>query len=307
MTTPTDKDILLVKNNIKNIIDFNDQLYVEGNTKILNAYMLLTLSDNHDLGLATGLNLLKGAYIGIGGEAGIIGGIAANFVCGIVDHYSEETPVSLNEEISSLLTRFQKTSEQLDVDLEMYYGNPKDYWNKEFNGSVTNAFGTYPVYCKFSDLATFEFPAKTDSLFMELLLKAQYALDQQVWFTLLGNFVITQCLPSSDYPCSQYSEEKMEQNAAGFYYKNKAYWNNWRYINYVTKKGVDKSYYEEWQNVIGTGISAFSDGHLNDAACDYLFIDSYDNVIINPEGLFHRNFVFNNMTNIRHTTHTFNH
>ena len=41
-------------------------------------------------------------------------------------------------------------------------------------------------------------------------------------------------------------------------------------------------------------------------SCDYLFIDSYDNVIINPNGLFHRYFVFNNMGGIKHTSHTYN-
>ena len=50
----------------------------------------------------------------------------------------------------------------------------------------------------------------------------------------------------------------------------------------------------------------FSDGHLNDDACQYLFIDSYDNVIINPNGLFHRSFVFNDLQHIAHTTHTYN-
>jgi hypothetical protein len=37
-----------------------------------------------------------------------------------------------------------------------------------------------------------------------------------------------------------------------------------------------------------------------------MFINSYDNVIINSNGLFHRNFVFNNMPNIRHVIHYYN-
>ena len=40
---------------------------------------------------------------------------------------------------------------------------------------------------------------------------------------------------------------------------------------------------------------------LKSKACNYLFIDSIDNVIINPNGLFHRTFVFNNL-GIRTTT-----
>ena len=307
MSSPTEAQILHVKSNLRNMIDFNNQLYVEGNTKILNAYFLLTISDDHDLGLEIGLNLLKGAFIGLGAEGGIPGAIVANFLCGLLDSYTTTIPVSLNAQMSSLLTRFQKTSEQLDVDLEMYYGNPSQYWNTTFSGSVTNAFGTYQVSSTFSDLATIDFPATTNSLFMNYILSAQYALDQQVWFTLLVNFKITQFNPATMYPCKNNSELSMQQNAAWFYSVHKSYWNNWTYYHCTNRKGEDNSYYEHWENNIGTGAGAFTDGHLNDSACDYLFIDSYDNVIINSNGLFHRNFVFTQMSKIKHTSYTYNH
>ena len=307
MASPTEEQILHVKSNLRNMIDFNNQLYVEGNTKILNAFLLLSIPDDHDLGFDIGLNLLKGAMIGIGAEGGIIGAIAANFLCGVVDSYTTTKPVSLNVQMSNLITRFQKTSEQLDVDLEMYYGNPAQYWNTTLSGSVTNAFGTYPVSSTFSDLATIDFPATTNSLFMNYILSAQYALDQQVWFTLLVNFKITQFNPSTMYPCKNNSELSMQQNAAWFYGVHKSYWNNWTYYHNTNRKGEDNSYYEHWENNIGTGAGAFTDGHLNDSACDYLFIDSYDNVIINVNGLFHRNFVFTQMPKIKHTTYTYNH
>jgi len=307
MSSPTEEQILRVKQNIRNLINFNNYLYTQGNTKILNAYYLLSLVDNKDLGLAIGLNILEGAMIAIGEEGDIIGIIIANFSCGVLDGYTDSTPPSLNAQMSSLLTRFQATSEQLNVDLEMYYSNPATYWNKTFSGSVTNAFGTYPISSTFSDLATIDFPAQTDSAFMNYILKAQYALDQQVWNTLLQNFEITQFNPSTMYPCKTNTEQQMESNAAGFYAKNKSYWNNWVYYHSTNRKGEDNSYFTHWQNNIGTGASAFSDGHLNDSACDYLFIDSYDNVIINSNGLFHRYFVFNNMGKIKHTSHTYNH
>ena len=307
MSSPTDEQIIHVRKNIRNLIDFNNSLYVQGNTKILNAYFLLSISDNKDLGLAIGLNLLKGAFIALGAEGSIVGAIVANFMCGVVDSYTDTTPPSLNAQMSSLLTRFQATSEQLTSDLEMYYGNPGLYWNKTFSGSVTNAFGTYTISSIFSDLDTIDFPANTNSEFMVYLLKAQYALDQQVWFTLLPNFLITQFNPSSDYPCKTYSEQQMETNAAGFYGKHKSYWNNWVYHYSTNRKGEDNSYFTQWQNDIGTGAGAFTDGALNDSACDYLFIDSYDNVIINSNGLFNRAFVFTKMANIKHVSHTYNH
>ena len=59
MSSPTDTQILCAKNNLRNLITFNDELYVQGQTKILNAYALLTLTDNHDPALTVGLNLLE--------------------------------------------------------------------------------------------------------------------------------------------------------------------------------------------------------------------------------------------------------
>jgi hypothetical protein len=307
MSSPSEEQILHVKQNLRNLINFNNELYIQGNTKIINAYLLLSLADNHDLGLTIGLNLLKGTFIALGVEGGIVGGIVANFLCGVVDGYAVSTPPSLNAQMSSLLTRFQATSEQLTVDLEMYYGNPAAYWNTTFNGSVTNAFGTYSISSTFSDLDTIDFPTETDSEFMQYLLTAQYALDQEVWYTLLPNFVITQFNPSSDYPCKTSSEQEMESDAASFYAKHKSYWNNWVYHYSTNRKGEDNSYYTQWQNDIGTGAGAFTDGALNNSACDYLFMDSYDNVIINPNGLFHRSFVFTTMSNIKHVSHTYSH
>jgi hypothetical protein len=209
--------------------------------------------------------------------------------------------------MSSLLTRFQATSEQLTSDLEMYYGSPATYWNTTFSGSVSNAFGTYPVSSTFSDLDTIDFPAITESPFMVYLLKAQYALDQQVWYTLLPNFEITKFEPDTMYPCKNYTEQQMESNAAFFYGVHKSYWNNWIYYHSTNRKGEDNSYFSQNENNIGTGAGAFTDGALNNSACDYLFIDSYDNVIINPNGLFNRTFVFTKMSNIKHVTHTYNH
>ena len=307
MSTPTDEEILKVKTNLRNLIDFNNQLYVEGNTKLINAYALLSLSDSKDLGLQVGLNLLCGAFWALGGPLDAVGAIAANFACGVVGNYAVSTPVSLNAQFSSLLTRFQKTSEQLDTDLETFYDNPTAYWNIEYSSTVYNPFGSYPSSGKLSDLATIDFPAKVDTKFMDYINTAQYALDQETWAQLLQNFVITQYCPSTIYKCKYYTESEMEQDAAGFYEVHPSYWNNWVYHHETNKKGDDKSYYEHWQNNIGTGASSFSDGHLNDDACKYMFIDSYDNVIINPDGLFHRNFVFNSLKNIKHTTHTYYH
>jgi hypothetical protein len=301
-----DDDILKVKINIKNMIDFNNYLQTQGNTKILNAFCLLSLSDDKDLGLQIGLNLLCGSFWALGGPFGAVGAISANFLSGLVGSYAVSTPPNLQTEISSLLLRFQKTSEQANYDLELIHSDPSLYWNNTYTGTVNTPFGTYTATGTVSELATIDFPAQTEPEFMDMISTAQYALDQVIWAQLLQNFVITKYLPGTDYPCKYYSEQDMESNAAGFYGVHPSYWNCWTYQHYVNIWGNDKSYYLLYQNNIGTGASLFSDGHLNDSACQYLFIDSYDNVIINKDGLFHRNFVFNNLQGIKHTTHTYN-
>jgi hypothetical protein len=47
---PTAQEIDKVRSNLKNLIDLNSDLLIGGNYKIENAYALLTLNDNHDLG-----------------------------------------------------------------------------------------------------------------------------------------------------------------------------------------------------------------------------------------------------------------
>lgn len=299
----SDADIAKVKTNIRNMINFNNYLYNQGVTKILNAYALLSLSDNHDLGVQIGLNLLCGAFWALGGPFGAVGAIAANFLAGMVGTYGLSTPPSLQAQFSSLLLRFQATSEQTTADLEILDADPATYWNNSYSAPIYTPFGTYTATATVSDLATVDFPSQTDPQFMDMIYTAQYALDQVIWAQLLQNFVITKYIPDIDYPCSQYSEAQIEAITQSFYGAHPSYWNTWTYVNYINKHGKDESYYSLYENNIGSGVTMFSDGHLNDPACAYLFIDSLDNVIINANGLFHRNFVFNNLQGIAHKTH----
>jgi len=140
-------------------------------------------------------------------------------------------------------------------------------------------------------------------LYHQFLNQAAYALDQSIWSVLLKNFIITAYLPATEYKTKYYSEQDMENNAAGFYGAHPAYYNTWIYE--AAKKDKNDAYWQTQHN-IGTGASSFHDGSLNNAACQYLFIDSYDNVVINKDGLFNRSFVFNSL-GIPTTSKTFQH
>lgn len=66
MADPTDTQIQNATNNLKNMIQFNTDFYSYGNGKIINAYALLSQTDDKDLGLQIGLNLLTSAMEAIG-------------------------------------------------------------------------------------------------------------------------------------------------------------------------------------------------------------------------------------------------
>ena len=52
--------------------------------KLENAYALLSQSDNQDLGLQVGINLMGGLFWALGSLMGPIGSIPANFLSGVV-------------------------------------------------------------------------------------------------------------------------------------------------------------------------------------------------------------------------------
>lgn len=303
MSTPTPTDIANAQANLNNMIVFNTQFYSYGNANILNAYALLQQTDNQDPGLQIGLNLLTSAMAALGGTVGFTGALAGNFIAAMVAQYSTQTPISLSVEFSSLIERFQQTSLQCGSDLQNLYENTSEMWNNTYSGELITPFSTTTITANVSDLATPNlFPSIDDPMFTSLLETASYALNQSIWSVLLPKFIITQYEPAIEYPTSQFTEQDMQNNATDFYSAHPAYYNTWVYES--AKKSKNDAYWLTQSN-LGTGASLTSDGSLNDSACQYLFIDAYDGVIINPNGLFDREFVFTSL-NIPQATHTFN-
>jgi hypothetical protein len=301
-TPPTSTDIVNAQANLNNMIAFNTQFYSYGNSKILNAYALLQQTDNTDLGLQIGLNLLTSAMAALGGCEGFGGALAGNFVASMVAQYATTTPPSLSGEFADLISRFEQTSLQCGSDLQELYVNTSGSWFNTYTGELITPFGTTPITGSVSDLATPNlFPSQDDPLFNDLLETATYALDQSIWSVLLPRFCITSYQPSTEYPSSQNTEQDMENNATAFYSVHPAYYNTWYYES--ANKSKNDAYWLTQSN-LGVGYSMTSDGSLNSQACDYLFIDAYDGVIINPAGLFNREFVFTSL-NIPQKTHTF--
>lgn len=308
---PTQQEIDKVKQNLSNLIDLNTDILNNGNIKIDNAGLLLSISDDHDLGFQIGINLLTGSFWGLAAvQAGFMGAMAANFCCGVISEYSNTKPPSLQSSVANLKQRLQVTSIQFQYDLQKFYGDPVTYWDVEYCGNVVNAFGTYPVCGKLSDLANANVPSKTQTDYTKNLVQAVFGLDQVVWDNLLRNFVITGYYPTTAYYENQgWNEQRMIDSANAWYQSNPAYWRYWKYEQAKGFWGGNKSAYWVTDYNIGTGWSPFNFGNLSPDACNYLFSDLY-NGYPNPNmaiggGLYTREFVFNNMPNIKRASHTF--
>ncbi len=291
--SPTPAQIAQVQENIKNLQALNDYVYTYGQNKILNAYLLLSEQDNSDLGLNIGLNILEGVFWAVGSEFGPVGNFLASFGSGMVSYWasSANTPPSLNTTFSDMINRISATFQAFDAQMAVYYNNVAGNWNTSF--SFNGKTGTL------SDLATMTVPTEHDTGFQPLAAAGIFALDQQIWKTVMQkNYVVT-FWDGQPVIFSGTQNNPPVSWAQGFIAVNPAYSVGWNWHN--SSGCGDTNGWEIQEYNIGTGAGFFSDGSMSNAACAYLFIDSCGGQVINAHGLFYRNDVFNNL-GITHKT-----
>jgi hypothetical protein len=283
---PTPQQIQQVQTNLANMQKLNDYVYDHGLAVFGNAYALLSEQDSTDPGLTVGLNLLEAAFRGIGAIGGPPGAFISSFLDGMLSWWasSANTPPSLNATFAKLLMRFEATSVAVDSQLATYYQNVAANWNVQF---------TYNDQTEtLSNLANITIPAETDPAFETLAKAAVVGVDQQLWTMLLqAKYQITYwdvggpggLLPGTkDHPPIDFEE--------GFIAAHPAYRHTWTWHDSDGCGDSNGWYIKEYN--IGSAPSLIWDGSLNADACRYLFIDSYDGVVINPDGLFPRKTVF---------------
>ncbi len=209
MSTPTPQDITNAQANLDKMIVFSTQFSSLGHAKILNAYGLLNQTDNQDLGLQVGLNLLTSAMSEMKRTARCLHGLtkfstAGNFLASMFAQYATVTPSSLSVQFPDLISRFEQTSLQCSQDLQNLYQNTSNCWNNTYSGQLITPFATATISGSVSDLAASGlFPNSDDPLFSHLLSSATYALDQSIWSVLLPKFAMAQYQPSNQYMTSQ--------------------------------------------------------------------------------------------------------
>lgn len=291
---PTPTQIAQVKSNLQNMQAFNDYVYNQGQSRVLNAYLLLSEQDNSDPGLTVGLNILEGVFWAVGSELGPIGNFLASFLSGMVSWWATNTPPSLNTTFASLLIRLQNTSLAVDTQLAAYYQDVAGNWNVQFtyNGQTETL----------SNLASITVPAETDPQFETLAKAAIFALDQQIWQTVMkANYVVTLWeLSGGDLILPGTQNQPPVQWVESFIASNPAYYCTWSWHN--SSGCGDTTGWDIQEYNIGTGAGTFTDGSMSNDACAYLFIDSVDGVVINPNGLFSRNTAFTGL-GIQQTTY----
>ena len=285
MTTPAPDTttIAKVKENLRRMQAFNDYVYNNGGAYIGNCYLLMTIPDDSDPGLAIGISLLEGAF-GVVGAFGAFGGFACCFMCSEVSSWSAaaNTPPSLNNDFGQMVIRFQKSSMAFDDQCANYIADPAANWNKQFSWNGTSMV--------LGDLATIDFPLESDPEFFTMATSALKALDQTVWkIVLQENCVVTLWL-TNGAPLHFSPKTNMDSWTQSFIASNPAYYVTWEYHQ---KSGFgDSDHYNAYEYNIGFGATKYKDNSISDPACAYLFIDSTDGHVINANGLWPRKTVF---------------
>lgn len=262
---PDSAQIAKVQANLTNMQAFNDYCHDHGQDKIANAYVLLSQSDDRDRGLADVKNLLEGCFWAMGGELGPVGALGANMLCGLVNRWTTEDPVDMGASYASLITRFDAASVDIDTQLAIYHADPAKYWDESFsyNGQT----------CTLGDLAGVDFPSEADPEFFTLYNPCIFALDQTIWRMLIttGGFIIAKWEPDTAFP-TPFDFAAWED---GFFAAHPSYWATAVYHPDSGGCGDYECYYVTQYN-LSTGAGQYHDGHISDAACNYLFADRAD-------------------------------
>jgi len=296
---PTQSQIEQVQANLAQMQHLNDYIFSYGQSKVLNAYLLLSETDN-DPGFSLGLEILEGAFWAVGSEFGAIGNFLASFLSGIVSTWATNLPPSLNTTFASLETRLAKSSIALDTQLADLASDVARNWN--------TAFSYQGQTVTLSALADLIVPPETDPAFEAMANAALFALDQQIWATVLrANFVITTFGSyGTPYTVPGSADQPPYGWAQDFIKSNPSYTVSWQWYQSTAccQSDTDPSGWRITETNIGTGADGYHDGAMSPDACAYLFIDSIGGQVINPSGLYNRATVFANL-GIRQTSESF--
>lgn len=287
----TQQEIDKVKSNLTNMQAFNDYIYNSGNAYILNCFALLSKADSTDPGNKSGMALLEGslgAMFWIGDAAGAF---ASCLLCSVVSDWGDTVPPDLAQTFSEEMIRFDKSHVQLDKDISVYWNDPASYWEKTFTwNDLTITLG---------QLATIDFPSQSDPKFYEFAKVSLFGLDQAVWAETLKMLCNnSKFSPYNDCNCVVVNK-KTDMNQ---WYKDLLSQHPSRYATWYWHKDTGLFDHDEWHvNESTLNFKTGNENHFEEipsGACEYLFINSTPGVVINPNGLFTREYVFDSFNGL---------
>lgn len=281
----TEAEIQKVKQNLANMQAFNDYIYNSGNTYIINCFALLSKADSSDPGNKTGIALMEGSLGAMFWIMDSVGAFASCFLCSIVSSWAQAIPPNLAQTFSSMMIRFDKSHVQLDQDISVYANDPATYWNKTFTWNNTTI--------TLGQLATIDFPAQTDPRFYTLTDPTLVGLDKSVWSETLKMLCKASHFAPNNYCQCVEVNKKNDINA---WYSNLIANRPARFATWKWHSDTGWFDHDEWQvDEACLNFKTGTAGHLQEipvGACNYLFIDSTPGVVINPKGMFTREYVF---------------
>jgi hypothetical protein len=157
-------DTLIIKNNIKNLIDFLDSTLETSISAIKETFYKLDLADNCDYEFSLFEKLLLKAYESIS-TSNIKGcNYIAWVLSGIINSYNKETPHELLNQLDGLTDRFKQTIFQMKVSLSRIYDDPQRYININYDIPFGNK-----KKINIKELIEVEIPNKYNSYYPDLL------------------------------------------------------------------------------------------------------------------------------------------
>ncbi len=262
-------EVAQAKVNLAKMQQFNNDLKSSGNGLFQNLDTKMSGSSGGDPGLGVALKLAEAGFSKIGSLAGPVGSAVASIFNGLLSSWLTATPQALKD-AGSPVERFDNTCTQLNATLLYLQSGIYGSWNFQFKfqGQVSTL----------DKLATSNF-LKDVNKYTSVMNASLHALDLVIWKNyLVANYRVGKPWQvewgfSQNYDLTPEVQKEIAARPALYC--------TWKFDRFLP------AWFIRHVVLYKTG-----DIDLYTAACEYLFIDSTDGAVINPDGLYHRKDVF---------------
>jgi len=298
---PTTDQIKKAQENLQNMIAFSTYLHANAADTLVDvAAATLSLKDDSDWGWALGLNIIESVFWALAAVegAGPIGAFAASFLSGVVSQFATSAPADFQTPSADIKKRMLKQQNAIEDQLAKLGARDESLARKNWDTSFTYN-GTTATVSDLGSATSGIFPVEGDVAWGPMRDAAEKVMNQQIWrYFLVSKYriVVRASLPQGNewgiggdrnVPPVEYVKQYIKANPA--------YNLTWRWHNHLRcGDGADTGWVMSC-SYVSTGPSMFAFNALNTESCQAVFYDSAPGEVINKDGLFTRNDVFNNL------------